>query len=312
VAAWDRAEPAACPLEGLCSECGLKFAWVDVLRPDRHLPGWSFEHAASRALMRLPGTWLRAALAPWLWWRLRMGHAVVVWRVVAFAVVCLLGFHVACTVLAAWAALANQTMVARLPGAALDPVAGLGTLLLDPYQPWPVGTRKSLVSYWAWWAVIGTLCIPTMFLVLGGTFARLRIRRAHLARAAAYSLAMLPCIALVFVAPSAVPRGWGTLGMLFSLRERTAVTRLYRASSWMDGVLNAVDSRPWMAVGAVMVWTGVFWYAYSRLYLKLPRPGSTTSMLLVAAWLLALVVAGLWPGSYLFAVIGTRLFGQAA
>src|SRR6185369_13902164 len=63
----------SCPLGGTCSECGLTFAWVDIFRPDRIAPAWSFEHARER----LPARWFETvgrALAPSVFWsRVRLG-----------------------------------------------------------------------------------------------------------------------------------------------------------------------------------------------------------------------------------------------
>src|SRR4051812_5419746 len=60
IAGWERATPGSCPLEGLCTECGLIFAWRDVLRPDLNRIPWLFEHARGPGLRAAFATWARA------------------------------------------------------------------------------------------------------------------------------------------------------------------------------------------------------------------------------------------------------------
>jgi hypothetical protein len=45
IASWEQAEPLVCPLDGVCSECGLEFPWVDVMRPERQRIAGLYEHA---------------------------------------------------------------------------------------------------------------------------------------------------------------------------------------------------------------------------------------------------------------------------
>jgi hypothetical protein len=67
----------ACPLHGTCSECGLTFAWSELLRGQLHLDRWLFENAPRWfAVVAYPIT-LIAALVPWsLWRRVRMTHPI--------------------------------------------------------------------------------------------------------------------------------------------------------------------------------------------------------------------------------------------
>ena len=59
IATWD----SVCPLEGRCPECGLEFAWADVLDPSRVDVDWYVEHAK--------GPWgLVRRTVPTLWWLL--------------------------------------------------------------------------------------------------------------------------------------------------------------------------------------------------------------------------------------------------
>lgn len=59
---------SAWPLEGRCSECGLAFAWRDLIDPRRRRLGWLYEHNPWWRFDKAVGTALRA-LAPWSFWR---------------------------------------------------------------------------------------------------------------------------------------------------------------------------------------------------------------------------------------------------
>lgn len=61
----------ACPLQGTCTECGLQYEWLDLLKP------WCVENASSqyRLVRRMIGTFVRSVLAPWRFWReIRITH----------------------------------------------------------------------------------------------------------------------------------------------------------------------------------------------------------------------------------------------
>ena len=65
VATWTE----QCPMEGVCSECGLEFQWADLLNPGRQKLSWLYEHA--RRWWNLRAAWSTAirALIPWSFWR---------------------------------------------------------------------------------------------------------------------------------------------------------------------------------------------------------------------------------------------------
>lgn len=59
-----------CPVEGMCSECGLIFLWTNVLNPDHITLSWYCEHAPSlwNAFKRTPATCIRLVV-PFVYWR---------------------------------------------------------------------------------------------------------------------------------------------------------------------------------------------------------------------------------------------------
>ena len=77
----------ACPLEGVCSECGLTFEWRHIIDPLREEPVEYVEYAPSQ-----PRVWLWSCARtfgrtwlPWKFWRrLQLHHSVRPWRIVAY------------------------------------------------------------------------------------------------------------------------------------------------------------------------------------------------------------------------------------
>src|SRR5262245_53782582 len=104
IAAWERAGPGRCPLDGRCTECGLEFAWRDLLNPEYARRGTFFEHARTGLAGAFARTWVRC-LWPWSLWRwVRMEQAIVPARLGAFAALATALFGVAALALAFGAA----------------------------------------------------------------------------------------------------------------------------------------------------------------------------------------------------------------
>lgn len=81
-----------CPLQGTCTECGLQFAWAEVLHPEKFEPRWCVEFALRRGVL------FRASLAtfirsfwPFGFWRtLKMSMPIRWGRLVMYiAILCL-------------------------------------------------------------------------------------------------------------------------------------------------------------------------------------------------------------------------------
>jgi hypothetical protein len=70
VATWED----CCPLEGVCSECGLALRWAEVLVPEKFEPLWCVECAPGwRSVPRAAWRTLIRSFWPWRFWsRLRM------------------------------------------------------------------------------------------------------------------------------------------------------------------------------------------------------------------------------------------------
>ena len=88
VATWED----RCPLEGVCSECGLKLRWAEVLVPEKFEPAWCVEFAAGRfAIVRGSIRTLLCSFMPWRFWSsLNMAHGIVRRRLAIYVVFLLL------------------------------------------------------------------------------------------------------------------------------------------------------------------------------------------------------------------------------
>ncbi|MBL0922751.1 MAG: hypothetical protein IBJ10_11580 [Phycisphaerales bacterium] len=65
----------ACPVSGVCSECGYAFPWADLLRADRQRVRWLYEHAPRWWRIDQALATLLVALVPSIFWRKTPLHA---------------------------------------------------------------------------------------------------------------------------------------------------------------------------------------------------------------------------------------------
>lgn len=77
----------SCPLNGTCAECGLLFAWSQVLQPHKFEPRWCVEFAPRR--WRVPAACVKTFLQsfrPWRFWsQLKMSHPIRWGRLIVYA-----------------------------------------------------------------------------------------------------------------------------------------------------------------------------------------------------------------------------------
>jgi hypothetical protein len=76
----------ACPLEGTCSECGLRYRWSEVLRPELFEPLWCVEFVErTRKVPRACLVTYLRSFWPWKFWsRLGMSHQIHPWRLLVY------------------------------------------------------------------------------------------------------------------------------------------------------------------------------------------------------------------------------------
>ncbi|MEO0483381.1 MAG: hypothetical protein AAF138_07120 [Planctomycetota bacterium] len=262
----------ACPIEGTCSECGLAFAWREILNPELRVLPWLYEHRQDRPRRTLAVTAWRAA-RPWSFWRaVRLAHTVRPGRAlvaggVAFALWYLVSLVCVfvCEAAVAWpqvryfglnATHALQSSAAR---AAAPPVN---------WYFWGFG--------WGAWihpqrfiAGVAMVLAPMTLWLMPVSLRRGGVRRAHLVRAAGYGFGQAP---IVWVLGAVV---WATWSLLeFGIRGSVR---------WDGPETIASNSGLTLALAWVWMW---LWVVVGR-YLRLPRPAWVASWL----WLVAVLAA---------------------
>lgn len=301
VAAWGRSDPAACPLDGLCTECGLEFWWRDLLNPVYAVQHRFFEHARRGLAGSLLLTVWRA-LRPRAFWRwVRMEHAIVPRRLVAGVaagmLLTYLGSAAALLLLSAmsvwvnrmvgtvwWSPVPSEVETLKM---ALWPVGG------DWYSGWYLGKTAKVLS-WGAVSMVAVVGMPVVFLVLPDTLRQARVRKIHLVRIALYSLIGLPILAAA-----------GTAAHLVITMIRLAAG----ATRFDDGVLAWIDQAI-MGHGRLSIlvlvcaWLAVWWERAARRYLRLPQPRLAVAAVLAVAALAALVVGFLVPGLGMAVMVG--------
>lgn len=203
VASWGRSEPACCPLEITCSECGEEWACRDVLNPAYGRLAGFWEHEPRG---RLPAAFVRTVgwlVLPFRFWRrVRLHHEVRPWRLVGWVV----GLPLMFLVLA---------MVARAAFFVSIPLRGLGgpgqpgflvsccDIVTLPFAIWRPGdvdwTGTAMIIGGLAPLVLAALAYPSMLLILGTSRRLAKLKLAHVARAAAYGLSLIVLVSCVEV-----------------------------------------------------------------------------------------------------------------
>ncbi len=266
----------SCPLQGTCSECGLAFRWVELLRPELFLIPWLFEHARGRLPYRFYASAARSLL-PWRFWStLALPHALRPRRLLAFLVLLfLLAYLWACFVAAganamladagrAWhpdGAYVGSFFEAALWGAALAPIWHTIT--------WHSGSAILPASIPLLWVLLMTLSYFLLIESLG----KARVRPIHLLRALAYCM---PATLLV----------WGH-----------ALTLVFQNAFWWTSpnlLARAVMDSTSFTGYLWVAWSFLYWHSFTSRYLRLDHPFLVTLLLLILSGLAtaAIVVYG--------------------
>jgi len=275
VAAWEE----RCPLEGVCSECGLGVCWAEVLRPEKFEPGWCVEFVSERRAF--PAACVKTfacCCQPWLFWRrLKMsqpihGRRLAVYILLLFVSVYVL-FALSQGVRAwdSWWRMQNDpdltfssvdgytvfVHAASLPFS--DSPPGMMTLV----YPLAAGGRRAvtfgynrpldLARYWSnaqplslFVATVFMMC-PLVFVLLPASRKRAKVRWAHVGRVTAYGMSYMALGAIVVLVA-------GT-GHLVEL-----------SPTWLERWLMVLErlALPAVCVG-LLVWWGVAIHRYLRM-----------------------------------------------
>ncbi|MCH7793344.1 MAG: hypothetical protein IID31_13820, partial [Planctomycetes bacterium] len=182
VASWKD----ACPLTGICSECGLEFQWRYLLDPRFKIKPWFFEHALrSHARSFLYTLW--RAVRPWSFWSwVRLEDEISLYRLGIFA--CL-----------SPPLLGAATLLVMVPIAF---VCG-AVIWLDSnwVSPWDFVMGTLFAHSWRYdmeillpllGLMVSTAIAPGILMLFGDSMKLARVRRVHLLRVWVYSLVCVP------------------------------------------------------------------------------------------------------------------------
>lgn len=280
----------SCPMRGRCPECGLDWFWGDLLHPAKQIPRWFAENTKRWAVPVLFGTWWRALRPRRFWQQVLVTLPIRQNRLLWFAVVALLMMYLVASVSAALSAFVwNPRMML---------VGGVWVTQSD-YQAaawaaiWPIdlgagyysNSRPFGPTFFV--AVLWFVFMPLPFLVLRDTLMQVQVKRVHLLRICAYSLAALPFITLVYAGVILAATwtqqtvGWGARGTFQSM--------VWNAAYF---VIRA----QWFILVLAGIWLGWFWSRAITQYLHLPNARTVVVLMMIASFLAATVIVAYLPG----------------
>jgi hypothetical protein len=289
IAAWQRNEPACCPLEGVCSECGLVFLWRDVLRPEFAIRLQLLDSAPSVGPMVVLRTAACVAWPPALWRRVRMTDGLRWRRLLAFSILT----AAVAAVLAGLLLAGMREGVRRLDAA----VTGNGLTALWSDQLWlkdvtnpgrrAFGVPAGLRAPWVAVAVLAVTIAPLTLRCLP-TARRFRVRARHLARVSLYGAVWLPpalasAIAVAHLLEAAALEDFRAHGGAYWTRGWGV---------WLSHHMHAVGP------ACVALWLWAWWWCAGARYLRVPHAAGLSAAISVMAFLLAVVVVMLIPGGW--------------
>ncbi len=268
----------SCPLEGKCSECGLEFAWADVLNPQLAWPRWSFEHARKHLVWSYLCTVFMALLPRRFFAGIRMEHPIRFDRLAMLLVICPIVLYFGFAAIVAAIQYKFYRYNWGTPGPPSFTLADVGKSALWPYADGETlwyALRSPTTLGIALGAPIALL-MPLAFLLLPATFRRMKIRVAHVVRVGIYAL----------VAPAIF---WSMLMVVWAAYETLQVHFYGNFPRW----LPSESLTGWMVAGGsplLALWAPYFWWRAGKQYLKLPRSLFVVIMLAIVTGLLTIVL----------------------
>jgi hypothetical protein len=297
VAAWDRVEPACCPLSGLCAECGLEFAWRDLLNPVYSRQLRMFEHARRRKVASFLLTWWKAA-RPWSFWRwVRMEHEVVPRRLFAMSLLGLGLTHLLLVgisggvgyLLRTWSATSSGTFsyfwAISAPSALVRAAYPIG---VDRSQGEPYDALTMYVTPLELISLETVAIVPFTYVLLRKSLSRARVQRIHLFRIWMCSLIWIP---LYIGLAKVVNLGYGFV--IISLDAAGM------GSTWLHD-LYPVAWGGWMTLAFTVSWLVLWWTMAIRDYLRIRHDFWIGTLMTGLAVLIATIVSLVLPGGRWF------------
>lgn len=290
-----------CPIEGVCSECGLAIQWQNVLREDRQRLPWFFEHTPRRRLgyVRAWKTWFRTLLPGSFWKVVGLHHTTSVVRMVFWLLVLIVPLH---AVGAGAADLSYELRIAA-PGARfinsihLERASHHMSFWTEPlvhpgaFSDFTFGYSRR--PFFVRPIVAIVFVIPIVLFLLPVTRKRAKVRVVHLVRATIYSFAWLVPLAMV-----------RCVDLTMGAARQTWLVQTGSAASYYNGVLPLGWANRWALwiMVILLFWIGSWWWFVIGRGLKLQQPRLTWFVLMVIASLVAVIIL-IGDRSFLFSLL---------
>lgn len=281
----------ACPLHGICSECGLHLDFASILDEARARK-WRFFEVAERRLFNALWVTARRALFPARFWGwVRMEHRINAPRAWGGAVAGMLGLYIPPAIVVAAILALIEYLPPRLksnPGwwwrrSYLEHLGSNLQRTLNPLLEYGYGDWLSRSVTHAIIAYLVLFITPFTFLLLPDTLRAAKVRKRHLVRITAWSIIAPPLLLL-------------SLGTLATFAGEVEVLISGDASGRVAYFAWNYQGRLFAAL--TIGWLILWWFHACRGYLKLPRPLAIAAAMITIATLLAVLITLFIPGAF--------------
>jgi len=254
-----------------------------------------FEHARNRGFSSFVLTWWKAS-RPWSFWRwVRMEHEVVPRRLALFAALAFLTTYAMMVALEALHFWASEVFGGRFNYVYLRPANYWGDFASHVFNPfsrarwsrWPVFPIPPLDFV----TLLTFAIVPLSFVLLPRTLRKAKVRRVHVVRVWAYSLAWFP---LLFMVNRILGALWEVLR--HAIPQSSGAARSF--SNMVDDVLTS--SEGWFILGATCGWLVLWWSFAARRYLRLPHAAGVGLAMVTLSILLSMLLILIYPGGTWF------------
>lgn len=281
----------SCPLEGVCAECGLHWAWGELLNPRVAPPRWCVEFA--NAVQEVPWRSFRTLVKvywPWGFWKSVKMIDEPRWRLIVahlfmWLAICYLMFAIVHGA-AAWRDWHAVTAIAPVPASSTTPIqAALRAAVLPLSQTAPATAANANVNalgglfvhwryrspfqlfqdYWADW--FGAVAVMLVFLTMCGVaFAALpqsrrmaKVRWSHILRVTLHSFVLLVPPTLMFTFAIAVGNPSWLVPLMNSAGLLLLLTFPLAFVWWSIATQHYLKMRhTWLVGLAVVIMSGLF------------------------------------------------------
>jgi len=281
-----------CPVEGVCSECGLGFGWKYILNEQFRSDPLFYETAALKPFRAIYVTFRRTA-RPWRFWSwVKLEYAFRPQKMVeCVAAGSLAVWLVGTSLLFALNYGLNEwhkvISTAKIPGAWLRIPRSLSLRENIEFTLWPAMRFSSETPQTIFVALIAIAWMSLMggsFAILGDTLSRAEVRWSHVVRIAGYQLAILP---IAWLAAAVV--GYSNYWALVAIDHADISTF---ARGLFDACVYLRAALAWSTTLLIPIWILLWWGFGCSRYLQIKRPwivafvmAFTSGLAVVTAWL---------------------------